>query len=230
MNIDVTQQNPEEATDVTAKPDLDWLSLDDNEEVKWASTPHKNSILIGAAVSVALIIFGIGLIMLPLVYLGYKNRSYVITTKGVYSKKGVLSENVKQVELNKIQNTSYSENIVGGALGYGNVDISTAGGSGVELTFQAIPDPRGVRQLVSQLADKSKNADVAGEETKEDVLSDILVELREIRAAVSNTETTQHTTVETRDGTPAEGDSVKTRNKETDTSARNTLDDIHGNE
>jgi uncharacterized membrane protein YdbT with pleckstrin-like domain len=188
MSSEIAQGSPSRATDVTTEPDLDWLSLDDGEEIKWASTPHRNSILLGVLISIPLVFVGIGLIMLPLVYLGYKNQSYVVTTKGVYSKRGVLSENVKQVELNKIQNTSYSESVVGSALGYGKVEISTAGGSGVELTFRSIPEPRGVRQLVSKMADGAKGKAESEGERKEDVLEDILVELRGLRSDIAQQE------------------------------------------
>ena len=193
MGNKVIQDNPSKGTDVTAEPDLDWLSLDDNEEIKWASTPHKYSIVPGIAISLPLVFVGVGLVMLPAVYLGYTNQSYVITTKRVYSKKGILSEKVQEVELEKIQNTSYSEDVVGSALGYGKVEISTAGGSGVELTFASIPDTGSVRRLVSQLADEAKDTSDSDGESKSDVLDDILTELQQLRSDINQTNTTPHT-------------------------------------
>jgi len=221
MDSDVIQKNPEKGTDVTGEPDLEWLTLDDDEEIKWASTSHKNSLIPAGIVSIPLMFLLIGFITFATAYFVYKNRAYVVTTKGVYSKEGVLSENVKQVELSKIQNTSYSEGVIGGALGYGNVEISTAGSSGVELTFYAIPNARNVRQLVSKIADLSKGSDSHDGEAKADVLDDILVELQEIRKSLAEnnshsvpTETTQNRT------------DMEDRTNSVGSEASNTISDI----
>lgn len=168
--------------------DLEWLSLEDDESIQWASGPHEYSIvpalLIGAPF--ALVLIGIPLIVAA--YLNYKNTVYVVTDRGLYGKRGVLSRDVKQVGFDKVQNISYSQSAIGSSLGYGSVDISTAGGSGTELKLRGIPNPASVQELIAGEVDSRQQNKTDTEGSTADVLDEILVELREIRSAVTDDE------------------------------------------
>jgi len=172
----------------TAELDLNWLSVEDGEEIRWASTPHKYSIVPALVVGIPLSLVLIGIPIIVASYLQYTNTNYVVTGKGLYSKRGILSRDVKQIGFDKVQNISYSQSAIGSSLGYGSVDVSTAGGSGVELQFRNIPDPAAVQELISKEIDKRQqtDSDIAAE--ADDVLDQILVELRAIRSAVADDE------------------------------------------
>jgi uncharacterized membrane protein YdbT with pleckstrin-like domain len=169
--------------------DLEWLSLEDDESIRWASGPHEYSIvpalIIGAPF--ALVLIGIPIIVGS--YLNYKNTVYVVTDRGLYGKRGVLSRDVKQIGFDKVQNISYSQSAIGSSLGYGSVDISTAGGSGTELKLRGIPNPASVQELISREVDSRQQDGADTEGTDADVLEEILVELRGIRSAVTDDET-----------------------------------------
>ncbi|ERG99016.1 MAG: putative membrane protein [Haloquadratum sp. J07HQX50] len=166
--------------------DLEWLTLEDGESIRWASAPHRYSIAPAVVIGV---LFSIVLIGIPIIvgsYLQYTNTNYVVTDRGLYSKRGVLSKNVKQIGFEKVQNISYSQSALGSSLGYGSVDISTAGGSGVELQFRNIPDPASIQELIAREIDARQQPTSNNSTDTDDVLSEILFELRAIRSAVTD--------------------------------------------
>lgn len=171
----------EDSTDPT-EMDLDWLTLEDGESIQWASTPHKYSVVPAFIIGVPLSLVLIGIPILAASYLQYTNTNYVVTDRGLYSKRGVLSRDVQQIGFDKIQNISYSQSALGSSFGYGSVDISTAGGAGIELQFRSIPDPASVQELIAREVDSRQQGD--SDADKEDVLDEILEELRAIRQAV----------------------------------------------
>jgi uncharacterized membrane protein YdbT with pleckstrin-like domain len=115
---------------------------------------------------------------------------------GLYKKTGVLSRDVQRIDFGKVQNTSYSQGFFGSRFGYGNVDISTAGGSGIEMQFRSVPDPREIQELINKRVKGSRGEPTTKSgETKRDVLDEILVELREIRSTLeAQQETSGNTT------------------------------------
>jgi uncharacterized membrane protein YdbT with pleckstrin-like domain len=161
-------------------PSLDWLTLDDDEELLWSSCPHRSSLVPALVVGIPLSFVLIGIPILVSAYLTYQNTHYVVTDAGLYKKTGILSRDVQKIGFDKVQNTSYSQSAIGGYFGYGNVDVSTAGGSGVEMRFRSVPDPADVQQRINKRV-KSKEP---ARDDKNEVLDDVLEELRAIRTAL----------------------------------------------
>ena len=163
----------------------DWLTLDKDERIVWSGKPHESSLIPALVVGVPLSLVLIGLFIIAGSYLQRENTQYVVTTDGLYKKTGVLSRDVQRIDFGKVQNTSYSQGFFGSRFGYGNVDISTAGGSGIEMQFRSVPKPREVQELINKRVKGSRGEPkTESGETKRDVLDDILVELREIRSTL----------------------------------------------
>lgn len=163
--------------------EYDWLTLEDDEEIVWAGNPSRTSMYGSYAFGILLLpLVGAGLLILAGAYLTRTNTDYVITTDGVYKKTGIFSRSVTEIEYEKIQNTAYSASAMGRWLGYGTVEISTAGGSGVEMRIQGVENPQEVQQRLSARVTEVQGTD--DEESTADVLDDILVELRAIRQSV----------------------------------------------
>ncbi|WP_306057211.1 PH domain-containing protein [Natronococcus wangiae] len=162
--------------------DLEWLSLDDGEEIVWADGPDRRTLIPAVAIGIPLSIVLIGVFIIVGEYLRVTNTHYVVTDSAVYKKTGVLSRDVKRIEHEKVQDISYSQSALGAYFGYGTVELTTAGGSGVEMAFKAVPDPRTVQQRISEQRKRHRDADDTG--AGGDVLEEILAELRAIRAAV----------------------------------------------
>jgi uncharacterized membrane protein YdbT with pleckstrin-like domain len=153
------------------------------------------ALVVGLPLSLILV----GLFIIAGSYLQRENTQYVVTTDGLYRKTGVLSRDVQRIDFGKVQNTSYSQGFFGSRFGYGNVDISTAGGSGIEMQFRSVPEPREVQELINKRVKGSRGEPTTESgETKRDVLDEILVELREIRSALdAQQETTGNTPAST---------------------------------
>lgn len=165
--------------------DLEWLSLDDDEEVIWAGGPDRRTLIPAFAIGIPLAIVLIGVIIIASEYLRVTNTHYVVTDRALYKKTGVLSRDVKRIEHEKVQDISYSQSALGTHFSYGSVEVSTAGGSGVEMAFKSVPDPKAVQQRISERI-KRERGESADDRTKDDVLEEILTELRAIRTAVED--------------------------------------------
>jgi len=172
--------------------EFDWVTLDEGEEILWSGEPHFYSIVPALVLGVPLSLVLIGIPIVLGAYLSRENTVYLLTTDGVYRKKGILSRDVQKIEFEKIQNISFSQGPLGNSVGYGNVDISTAGGSGVEMRFRAVPDPKPVQEQINTQIRQSRSGSRTGGETDgrdtDDVLNEILAELRMIRTALENGE------------------------------------------
>jgi len=163
----------------------DWLTLDEDEEIVWSGKPHESSLIPALVVGLPLSLVLVGLFIIAGSYLQRENTQYVVTTDGLYKKTGILSRDVQRIDFGKVQNTSYSQGFFGSRFGYGNVDISTAGGSGIEMQFRSVPEPREVQELINKRVKGSRGEPTTESgETKRDVLDEILVELREIRSTL----------------------------------------------
>lgn len=162
----------------TAEPAFDWLSLDEGEELVWHGKPHRSSLVPALVVGVPLSVVLVGLFVIAGAYLHRENTEYVVTTEALYRKSGVLSRNVQRVDFGKVQNTTYSQGFFGTQFGYGSVEISTAGGAGVELSFDSVPDPKAVQERINARVKRDEGGAGDG---KAAVLDEILTELRAIR-------------------------------------------------
>lgn len=163
-----------------ASPSFEWLTLDEDEELLWSSRPHRSSLVPAFIVGVPLSFVLIGIPILLSAYLTYQNTNYVVTDQGLYKKTGILSRDVQKIGFEKVQNISYSQSAIGSYLGYGNVDVSTAGSGGVEMRFRAVPDPAAVQQRINRQIQTTESAD----DEKANVLDEVLEELRAIRTAL----------------------------------------------
>ncbi|QLG27269.1 PH domain-containing protein [Halorarum halophilum] len=177
------------SSSTAALPDgFDWLSLESGEEVVWTGIPHRLSLVPALAIGIPLSLVLIGIPIVVSAYLRRENTEYVLTTEALYKKRGVFSRDVKRVGFEKVQDTSYTQDFFGTQFGYGTVEISTAGGAGVELSFDNVPKPKRVQELVNARIRSGEGRRSDGE-SKTDVLADILTELRAIRTAVEGEST-----------------------------------------
>lgn len=167
--------------------EADWLQLTDGEEVRWLGRPSRYTIALSIVGGVLLVIAGIALTywlqpvtvsggtqnvlgFLPLLitllgiawiaytYLDWLRLLYVITDEEIYVKYGLVSRDVTQVPIDRIQNTSYQQSVLERALKYGDIHIYTAGSSTEDITFANVPRPEIVKTVLSEVV--SKRADV----------------------------------------------------------------------
>lgn len=167
--------NPRENVDTA-----DWLHLTDGEEVHWAGRPSRFTIVVSLVIAAVLVAIGIGLsawltpvarardlptwvALSPLLlaalgvawgaitYLNWLRLLYVVTDEEIYVKHGLISRDVTQVRLDRIQNTSYNQSVLERFLSYGDVEIYTAGTSTEDIVFRSVPNPERVKRILTHL-------------------------------------------------------------------------------
>ena len=182
-----------ETTGTDTAVDVDeWMARGDDEDVLWSGHPRVTTALPGIAVGLALVVGGVGgavtqnqptLSLLAVVgvatvagaYLRVVNTRYVVTDHALYRKTGILSRHVERVSLRRVQNSAFTQGVLGSLFDYGTVSVEAAGGG--TIAFADIDDPRAVRALVEK--------QVGGDElpgTLEQWTA-VLGEVRELRAA-----------------------------------------------
>jgi membrane protein YdbS with pleckstrin-like domain len=147
-----TQAQPQAATSSPAKQ---------SEEILWEG--HANfwryagqiiwSILIGLIVAV--FTFGIGLLIMPFwwwaIYAERKKRKYIVTNKRVKVEFGLFTKSTKEVRIRDIKSINVVKKGMAGLFGIGTLEFSSAGGSGVEVAFEAINNAQKIRDMVANL-------------------------------------------------------------------------------
>jgi uncharacterized membrane protein YdbT with pleckstrin-like domain len=102
-----------------------------------------------------IIILIIGLFVLALLslhYLRWRFTTYAITDRRVLISRGVLSRYTESITLDRIQDTSVSQSLLGRIFSAGNVEIESAGRDGAEM-IHLIPDPMGFSNQLQQAVD-----------------------------------------------------------------------------
>lgn len=154
----------------------EWLHLTDDETILWKGHPSLYLSAPSIIISLLLVVGGIGLmawlprdsiiwwigpilsiggiIFLVFTYLRWRSQWYVLTTEEVYKKSGLLSTDVVQIRLGRIQNTTFSQSFLEKLLAHGDVTIYTSGSSTIDLVFKDIPQPQTVNRLLTEQLDQ----------------------------------------------------------------------------
>jgi len=172
----------------------DWWFQRGDEAVVWEGQPRLSAALPGvgvggvvsgvAAVAAAIVdprlaaggILGVGLVVWSV--LRVRRTQYLLTTRALWSKRGVLGRTVRRVELRKVQNTAYTQSVTGSAFGYGTVTVEVAGGD--DVRFRRIEAPETVQRAIADRIDGTDEA-IPGSAAQ---WQSVLQLVREIRAAV----------------------------------------------
>lgn len=164
----------------------DWLHLSEGEQIRWTGRPSPYTIALSVATGLALALLGIvlslwllpradasalprwvgyaplaltavGLARAAVTYLHWIRLRYVITDEQVYVKYGLVSRDVTQIRLDRVQNTSYEQSILERLLSFGDVRLYTAGTNTEDITLSNVPDPGTVKRIVtSQLSEQTE--------------------------------------------------------------------------
>lgn len=150
--------------------------IDDDETIEWTDNPHYASELSNIITGLILLPFGIGILILISSYIRINYTTYALTDTALYQKKGLFSDEVKRVPLERIQNTEYTRSWTEKQFGFGTVQISTAGSGGNELSFNSVPNPELIQDNINKYIKENKKDE---NQTKDD--GDIANELKQTR-------------------------------------------------
>lgn len=152
----------------------------DGERVVWAGQPRRRVVLQGVAVGLLLgvvvglvtalvatglpvpttaVLAGGGLLgltalALPVagVWLWRRTTRYVLTERALYHRTGVVRVTVTELPLRHVQNTSFTQGVLGTLFDHGTVTVDTAGSEGAELALHALDDPARVHRRIGEQA------------------------------------------------------------------------------
>ena len=157
-----------------------WVSLDADEELLWVGHKSWWAVgwwVVGGAVLVLgglagtgflagpsdlveppltlapLIAVGLGIIVAGYALLKHRSVAYAVTENEVYEKRGVVSSNVTQIPLSRVQNIEMSVGLIDRLLSYGNVTVRTAGTESPNIHLVNVPKPRDLHDTISARLD-----------------------------------------------------------------------------
>ena len=102
----------------------------------------------GGGTNVQIVLALIGVPMLVLVaMIVYRYHVWTFTIRGdtIESCKGILGRDVQSIRVQDLRNVNVRQTLWQRLLGVGDVEFSSAGGAGVEVTFYGVTDPLGVK-------------------------------------------------------------------------------------
>jgi uncharacterized membrane protein YdbT with pleckstrin-like domain len=151
------------------------LNLDAGERVIFEGHPswrailafYLKGVLVAAAVGVVVaiatriggdvdkgLVFGVVLVALVItVLVGFIKRittTYTITDRRLNIKRGIISREVQQTRLERVQNVNYNQTLIQRALQVGDVDFDTAGSGDYDFSFDGVADPEEVVKKVDE--------------------------------------------------------------------------------
>jgi uncharacterized membrane protein YdbT with pleckstrin-like domain len=109
------------------------------------------------AVLAALAVAGLSAIV---VYIRWSAASFTLTNQRVLLAYGVFSRNSKVIPIDRVQDVSTQQSLLGRVFGYGRVEIDAAGSAGAEV-LDHMPEPDGFRDQVFVQSGRLRGAPVA---------------------------------------------------------------------
>jgi uncharacterized membrane protein YdbT with pleckstrin-like domain len=146
--------------------------LKKDEKLILLTKPHWFTMIVPFFVLVAGIVIGVvigsyGLLIL-LVVGGYfffkmverRNNIWAVTNLRVIDEFGVFSNNSKESPLDKINNVSYNQTLMGKVFGFGNVQIQTAAEVG-STVYTAVTHPGKLKDSITRMQEEYKEYQIA---------------------------------------------------------------------
>jgi uncharacterized membrane protein YdbT with pleckstrin-like domain len=100
------------------------------------------------------LVFAVVLVVLALtVLIGFLKRvatTYTITDRRLHIKRGIISREVQETRLERVQNVNYNQTLFPRMVQVGDVDFDTAGSGDYSFSFDGVADPEEVVQKVDE--------------------------------------------------------------------------------
>jgi uncharacterized membrane protein YdbT with pleckstrin-like domain len=80
--------------------------------------------------------------------------AYKIDNDTIESREGLIARKVKSIRIQDLRNINVNQSLVERILGVGDVEFSSAGGSGIEVVFRGVDRPLEVKALAQRLQGK----------------------------------------------------------------------------
>ncbi len=103
----------------------------------------------GRNVQIVLALIGVlMLVLIAVIVYRYHVWTFTIRSGTIESCRGIIGRNVQSIRVQDLRNVNVRQTIMQRLFGVGDVEFSSAGGAGVEVTFYGVTDPLGVKDRV----------------------------------------------------------------------------------
>jgi uncharacterized membrane protein YdbT with pleckstrin-like domain len=89
-----------------------------------------------------------------------KATRYTITSRRLTIRLGLLSRELHETRLERVQNVGTTQSLLERMLGIGTVDFDTAGGAGFDFAFRGVTDPEAIVRTVDRALQEEGRAGV----------------------------------------------------------------------
>lgn len=93
-------------------------------------------------------LFGMGLLLILMIWLTVRSTSYRMTSERIFLKSGFISKKVQETELYRIKDVSFSQGIFQRIFGIGHVSIVSSDASTPVWTLKSIHGPEQVKETI----------------------------------------------------------------------------------
>jgi len=105
-------------------------------------------------------VVALALIWLIAVWISWQSIVYTLTDQRIMIQTGVFSRQEKIIPIDRVQDCSTRQTVLGRVFGYGRVEIDAAGAQGAEV-LQYLPKPGEFRDQVFVLSEKRRGGGIA---------------------------------------------------------------------
>lgn len=81
--------------------------------------------------------------------------AYTIDSETIESREGLIARKVKSIRVQDLRNINVNQSLIQRILGVGDVEFSSAGGSGIEVVFRGVDKPLEVKTMAQRMQGKS---------------------------------------------------------------------------
>src|SRR5438128_10222188 len=115
--------------------------------------PHFRTIITLAAVAIALL-------WLIVVWIRWQSIAYTLTDQRIKIESGVFGRSEKVIPIDRVQDCTTKQSVIGRIFGYGRVEVDAAGAQGAEV-LDHLPKPGDFRDQVFVQSEKRRGGGVA---------------------------------------------------------------------
>ena len=125
--------------------------MSDSEEILLELNPamFRNNPL-GFILSVLLIPVVVGAVILGIWWLNTKAASLTVSNKRSIQRTGLISKQTSEVLHRDVRNIEITQSVFQRLFGVGTIGIASAGQAGVEIRFDGVRDPDGVKAMIDR--------------------------------------------------------------------------------
>lgn len=105
-------------------------------------------------------VVALALIWLIVVWISWQSILYTLTDQRIMIQTGVFSRQEKIIPIDRVQDCTTKQTLIGRIFGYGRVEIDAAGAQGAEV-LQYLPKPGEFRDQVFQLSERRRGGPAA---------------------------------------------------------------------